>query len=570
MGLSSLESPKNAAVAKELGFKVPPKAPTLTPNLKPVNPNQPPPNYGGSSGSGLAEVALAGAKAVGLKLALDKQAGSDPITPEGSGGGQTEPPGEPETTTSDQLYRVQFTTTGVIRKTTNGDEYPVSKTAHKDLWGPIGAPVKEGISFGSKPTEYQWYTRQAEGIQQWFNVAGWPWTWRGGTPGDDLEHDYTVEWSVLPYPDNDPNNVPGLPTINPKPSPDPKITVLPVLPTNPTSPEGIPTPTPVPTPSSDPNSDPSSDPTPNPEDDAFPSPETSTPTDPATGQPTSELGTPAQLEEAPSPVTPGALEKAPPVPEVPTSDLVPPVTTTKPPCQPANSCESSMISTMQEIKDTLEDLLDLLPAPVDCSPDAAVVATDACTEGELLEGTTIVDVPKGTASGWLWVSDRLKHITKLICEMPEPVLGVSEHFHLKPGTGRSALLINYKEHDGWTWQRSTFTITVPHPSSSTVSSFETLQPPARSIGGHYVTLTLLDGSRLRATGDTIENAKAFMAYLVSLIDTQWIPLNWDLNLTESFSNKIATREVFPRKLEYFPEGQTSSSAPKYERYLPKI
>jgi hypothetical protein len=170
----------------------------------------------------------------------------------------------------------------------------------------------------------------------------------------------------------------------------------------------------------------------------------------------------------------------------------------------------------------------------------------------------------------LWVSDRLKHITKLICEMPEPTLGISEHFHLKPGTGRSSLLINYKEHDGWTWQRSTFTITVPHPSSSTVSSFETLQPPARSIGGHYVTLTLLDGSRLRATGDSIENAKAFMTYLVSLIDTQWIPPNWDLNLTESFSNKIATREVFPRKLEYFPEGQTSSNAPKYERFLPKI
>lgn len=155
----------------------------------------------------------------------------------------------------------------------------------------------------------------------------------------------------------------------------------------------------------------------------------------------------------------------------------------------------------------------------------------------------------------------LSEILSDLCVAEGSEIGFPEVYPVLPGVERPALVFYFKEFDGETRLRPTYTSTVSNPSSSAVADFDNLVAPDKIMGKYVVALKLTDGSRIISSGLTETDAIASYTYLLGLTNPSLIPPNQDELRSVTFRDILEEREVKCTQVEYYPDGKQQGVSP---------
>lgn len=192
-----------------------------------------------------------------------------------------------------------------------------------------------------------------------------------------------------------------------------------------------------------------------------------------------------------------------------------------------------------------------------------------CTEGVLetinltIQQTTSIN-PLATS-----ILAILINIVQEICEGMEAtgLVGLPEYYGLKPGTERPAIVFLWKEVIGNTIQPSTYSSTVHNPSAAAINAINTIIVPDKTIGEYMTSVTLLDGSRIRATGNTQGNADSSFFFLLNQVDGAFKQPDINDRITRSQNTRLQTKTLKCRQIEYYPDGKDANTSPSVRRII---
>ena len=163
----------------------------------------------------------------------------------------------------------------------------------------------------------------------------------------------------------------------------------------------------------------------------------------------------------------------------------------------------------------------------------------------------------------------LGQIITELCEMEEQQaeVGLPEYYPVLPGTERPAIVYLYKEVVNGVKQKPTYSSTVSNPSASAVAGIDTVVVPDKTMGRYVCSVTLSDGSRIRASGDTEMAADTNFNFLINQVEPSFVPpdLN-DLKVT-TFYPRLQVLTVVCTQIEYYPDGKAAGVSPAIRRFI---
>jgi hypothetical protein len=161
----------------------------------------------------------------------------------------------------------------------------------------------------------------------------------------------------------------------------------------------------------------------------------------------------------------------------------------------------------------------------------------------------------------------LAAIATLSGKIKEPILSLPEYFGLRPGVDRPSLVIIYKEKNGDKWGQSTFSTTIPNPKASIIAALPNLEIEPKEQGIYFASLGLLDNSQVRVSLSSKASAKAYLQYLLTMVDPSVIPDDLDKRIIEGTNQRVKTIQLYARKIEWYPQGKQDNRNPDYERLI---
>lgn len=190
-----------------------------------------------------------------------------------------------------------------------------------------------------------------------------------------------------------------------------------------------------------------------------------------------------------------------------------------------------------------------------------------CDEGVLSTITESLKVAVGFEPIFLLLIDILNQIVTDLCNNDEINLGLPEYYGLQPGADRPAIVYYWKEYVGGIWQKPTYTSTVSHPSSAAIANIPNIPSFEKNMGTYRAFVRLLDGSNIRATGDTPQNAQANFDFLINQVLASLLPANLLDATVISTDNRLNVKTVRLRQIEYYPSGKLNNAAPQIRRVV---
>lgn len=165
----------------------------------------------------------------------------------------------------------------------------------------------------------------------------------------------------------------------------------------------------------------------------------------------------------------------------------------------------------------------------------------------------------------------LKNILEDICELQEEgmeaTVGLPEWYGLKPGQDRQAIVYLWKEFINGKWQKPTYSSTVSNPRQSAIDDILTITVPDKVMGTFYATATMIDGSRIVATGDTEVTALNNFNFLYNQVDPAFQPTDINQKIVISENQRIQVKTVKLRQIEYYPDGKAAGISPSIRRVI---
>lgn len=192
-----------------------------------------------------------------------------------------------------------------------------------------------------------------------------------------------------------------------------------------------------------------------------------------------------------------------------------------------------------------------------------------CDSGIIQEIIDTVKLIPGTAVWIQIVLDLLSAIIEEFCEEEEAALGFPEIYPSLPGVDRPIVMLYYKEVVDGVKGAPSWVSTVPNPSALTIATLPTLTPPDRTLGKHVCSIKLLDGSRLVARGNTVQEADNQFNFLLGLVDSSFIPDDVPGKKIVTLNNRFQEWSVKCTQIEYYPDGKNYAVSPA-ERYFPNV
>lgn len=192
-----------------------------------------------------------------------------------------------------------------------------------------------------------------------------------------------------------------------------------------------------------------------------------------------------------------------------------------------------------------------------------------CTEG-LLEITTLtIQTIAGSNPTSIIIAQMLINILQELCgaEGAEALVGIPEYNILRPGIERPAIVYIWKEVINNRIQRSTYSSTVQHPSTSAVANINTIAVPDKTIGTYMTTVVLADGSRIKASGDTQANADTNFFFLLDQVSSSFKQIDINDRITRSQNTRLEVKTLKCRQIEYYPNGKNANTNPTTRRII---
>lgn len=155
-------------------------------------------------------------------------------------------------------------------------------------------------------------------------------------------------------------------------------------------------------------------------------------------------------------------------------------------------------------------------------------------------------------------------------ETEAPVLALADLHGLRPGGDRPVLVIAYRQRLADKWGRSTYALSLFHPSASALeylfSDGAVIDP--RTVGKDYAFLVLKDGTRLTVMSPSVASSRQYLEYLLQWVDNSVIPSQHDrLIVTGEGYDHGSQIQVVARKIEYYPNGQRANISPERFKYF---
>lgn len=192
-----------------------------------------------------------------------------------------------------------------------------------------------------------------------------------------------------------------------------------------------------------------------------------------------------------------------------------------------------------------------------------------CNEGVI---ETITETIKIITSANPYVGvilDILSEIIREICEATtaEATVGLPEYYGIKPGVNRPAIVYLWKEFINDTFQASTYSSTVQHPTQQAIDDIPNLVVPDKTIGPWVTSLTLNDGSRIRATGNTQMESLNNFNFLLNQVESSFIPVDAATRTVVSEYPNLQILTLKLRQIEYYPTGKQAGVSPFIRRVI---
>lgn len=209
-------------------------------------------------------------------------------------------------------------------------------------------------------------------------------------------------------------------------------------------------------------------------------------------------------------------------------------------------------------------------------PDFAVpqtkeetIDTLICEDGVINIIQEVIKAAPGSSSLLQIILGTVNSILEEICteQAPAPLVGYPEYYGLKPGAGRPAIVYLYKTWDGSNYGASTYSSTVNEPSSSAVAEIETVAIPDKTIGTFIASITLLGGTRLRASGTTKLNAISNLNFLIGKVNTGILPPDLNDNIVVTEDTRLQEVDLVCRQIEYYPQGAAANRSATVVRVI---
>ena len=105
------------------------------------------------------------------------------------------------------------------------------------------------------------------------------------------------------------------------------------------------------------------------------------------------------------------------------------------------------------------------------------------------------------------------------------------------------------------------------PSTAAVTEIETVVVPDKTMGTWVMSLTMLDGSRLRVSGDTQASALSNFRFYLARIDSSIVPPNVANLRTLTEYPRLEVKTVKCRQIEYYPDGAGANKNPSIRRVI---
>lgn len=181
-----------------------------------------------------------------------------------------------------------------------------------------------------------------------------------------------------------------------------------------------------------------------------------------------------------------------------------------------------------------------------------------------------IQVIKGTEDQVLSHFEELAKVQKSQCECDcEPLLTLPDWYGDRPGANRPAIVLAFKSRNGTKWSRSSYGTTIHHPNAAALRLLVDATPPTRTRGNWFAHLKLVDGSQLKALGASKENAFEYLYWLVSQVETRYLPKYWQNQIVSGESRRTPPEieKLYPRKVDYFARGAAANVNPTDSRWF---
>ena len=195
-----------------------------------------------------------------------------------------------------------------------------------------------------------------------------------------------------------------------------------------------------------------------------------------------------------------------------------------------------------------------------------------CIDGVITVVTDTLKVVTGNGPVLNLIIDLVGDILEEICEggggdEVAPIVGFPEWYGIRPGTDRPAIVYLWKEFINNTWQPSTYSSTVSHPTAAAVADINTIVVPDKTMGTWVASLTLTDGSRIRTSGDTEVVALNNFNFLLNQVEPAFIPADVNTKIILSENQQLQVKTVKLRQIEYYPTGGGVNKSPTIRRVI---
>lgn len=192
-----------------------------------------------------------------------------------------------------------------------------------------------------------------------------------------------------------------------------------------------------------------------------------------------------------------------------------------------------------------------------------------CTDGVLTTVSELVKIATSFIPYTELVIGVLTNILTDVCEDGdvEPTIGFPEYYGVKPGAQRPAIVYLYKEVINDKWQASTYSSTVHNPTQAAIDNINSINVPDKDTGIFITNLNLLDGSRIRATGNNSINSRTNFNFLLNQVNPVFIPNNPNDFITETTYPQLQEKTLKCRQIEYYPTGKAAGINPAIRRVI---
>lgn len=192
-----------------------------------------------------------------------------------------------------------------------------------------------------------------------------------------------------------------------------------------------------------------------------------------------------------------------------------------------------------------------------------------CESGIIQTIIETIKVVPGLSPQLLLIVDLLNALIEEICGAleAEATVGLPEYYGLKPGVNRPAIVYLWKEFNGSSFEASTYSSTVHHPTAAAIAAIPGLAVPDKTIGPWVTSLNLTDGSRIRATGNTQTESLSNFNFLLNQVEPSFIPVNAANQTVVSEYPNLNVLTLKLRQIEYYPTGKQAGVAPFIRRVI---